>query len=104
MLVLRPNCRLCGCDLPPDSTKARICSYECTYCSDCVDGELQNVCPTCGGGFVPRPIRPRKSWRPERQVGLEHHPATTEREGLLFSKEDIAQFVARIKDIPPEER
>ena len=37
MLELRPNCELCDKDLPPDSLEARICSYEFTYCADCVD-------------------------------------------------------------------
>ncbi|MBL6677016.1 MAG: DUF1272 domain-containing protein, partial [Rhodobacteraceae bacterium] len=37
MLELRPNCELCDKDLPPDSLEARICSYECTYCADCVE-------------------------------------------------------------------
>ena len=23
-----------------------------------MDGDLKGVCPNCGGGFVPRPIRP----------------------------------------------
>ena len=58
MLELRPNCEYCDKDLPPESTQARICSYECTFCRNCVDDKLLNVCPNCGGGFVPRPIRP----------------------------------------------
>jgi len=44
--------------LPPASLEARICSYECTFCAGCVDNVLHNVCPNCGGGFVPRPIDP----------------------------------------------
>jgi uncharacterized protein len=58
MLELRPNCERCDRDLPPDAD-ARICSYECTFCVECAEGALANVCPNCGGGFVPRPIRPR---------------------------------------------
>jgi len=54
-LELRPNCEYCDKDLPPASTEAQICSYECTFCADCVDNILYNVCPNCGGGFVPRP-------------------------------------------------
>ncbi|MGB8110055.1 MAG: DUF1272 domain-containing protein, partial [Pseudolabrys sp.] len=37
------------------SAEARICSYECTFCADCVETKLNNVCPNCGGGFVSRP-------------------------------------------------
>jgi len=33
MLQLRPNCEGCDKDLPPESTEARICSYECTFCA-----------------------------------------------------------------------
>jgi hypothetical protein len=58
MLALRPNCECCDRDLPPDSPYARICSYECTFCADCVDGPLGGACPNCGGGLTPRPIRP----------------------------------------------
>src|SRR5579863_4203172 len=57
-LQLRPNCEFCDRDLPPNATEARICSYECTFCADCVENRLDNVCPNCGGGFAPRPIRP----------------------------------------------
>src|SRR5690242_16450339 len=69
VLEMRPNCELCDKDLPPQSFDAQICSYECTYCTDCVE-KLENVCPTCGGGFAPRPIRPRRSWRSELNLGL----------------------------------
>jgi hypothetical protein len=58
MLELRPTCENCNKALPADSIEARICSYECTFCATCVDSILENVCPNCGGGFVPRPIRP----------------------------------------------
>ena len=57
-LQLRPNCEYCDKDLPPNAADARICSYECTFCADCVDTKLHNVCPNCGGGFERRPIRP----------------------------------------------
>ena len=58
MLELRPSCECCDRDLPPDSPDARICSFECTFCSACVETALGGRCPNCGGGFVPRPIRP----------------------------------------------
>jgi hypothetical protein len=40
-LELRPNCEWCDRDLPPASTLARICSFECTFCADCVDEAAQ---------------------------------------------------------------
>jgi len=58
MLQLRPNCECCNKDLPPESTEARICSFECTFCATCADTVLKGVCPNCGGEFVPRPRRP----------------------------------------------
>jgi hypothetical protein len=58
MLELRPNCECCNKDLPPESTEARICSFECTFCASCVEGPLQGACPNCGGEFVRRPRRP----------------------------------------------
>ena len=60
MLELRPNCECCDRDLPPDSPEARICSFECTFCAECVEARLGGVCPNCGGDFTPRPIRPAR--------------------------------------------
>ena len=71
MLDLRPNCECCDRDLPPDSLDARICSYECTFCADCVATRLHGICPNCGGELVRRPIRPAKM--------LARHPASTKR-------------------------
>ena len=58
MLELRPNCECCDRDLPPESNEALICSFECTFCAECVETVLSGVCPNCGGNFVSRPIRP----------------------------------------------
>lgn len=58
VLELRPNCECCDRDLPPESTEAMICTYECTFCRACVDDVLLGVCPNCGGNFSSRPIRP----------------------------------------------
>lgn len=59
MLELRPSCENCAKALPNDSSEAMICSYECTFCRNCVQEILENVCPNCGGGFEKRPTRPR---------------------------------------------
>ena len=58
MLQLRPNCECCDRDLPPESTEACICSFECTFCVDCVTTRLRGICPNCGGELVARPRRP----------------------------------------------
>ena len=71
MLKLRPNCECCDRDLPPDSLDARICTFDCTFCVDCVEMRLRGVCPNCGGEFVRRPRRPAAK--------LARFPASTER-------------------------
>jgi hypothetical protein len=101
-LQLRPNCEYCDRDLRPNSMDARICSYECTFCADCAENELHNVCPNCGGGFVPRPIRPAREWRPGLSVAK--RPPSDKQVHLSYSLDDIAEHSARIRDIPPEER
>ena len=102
MLELRPNCELCDIDLPPASRDARICTYECTFCASCVQAVLQDVCPNCGGGFVPRPIRPAGEWRPG--AGLAHSPASTTRHHTPYSEVELAEFSASLRDIPPHLR
>jgi uncharacterized protein len=57
MLEMKETCERCGAALPHDATAARICSYECTFCADCVENALHGICPNCGGGFEPRPQR-----------------------------------------------
>jgi uncharacterized protein len=101
-LQLRPNCEYCDKDLAPASTEAWICSYECTFCADCAENKLGNVCPNCGGGFVPRPIRPAKEWRPGLSVAK--RPPSDKRVHLSYNLDDIAEHSARIRDIPPEKR
>jgi hypothetical protein len=71
MLELRPNCECCNKDLPPESLEAKICTFECTFCADCVDSKLGGICPNCGGDFVSRPHRPANK--------LEKYPASTKR-------------------------
>ncbi len=58
MLEIRPNCECCNRDLPNDSTDARICTFECTFCGSCAETKLRNSCPNCGGELVVRPRRP----------------------------------------------
>lgn len=101
-LQLRPNCEYCDKDLPPSSTDARICSYECTYCSDCAESVIFNVCPNCGGGLEKRPIRPSKEWR--SGVFLGKQPASTDRVNLKHPKDEVKSFVERVKGTDAAER
>jgi hypothetical protein len=71
MLELRPNCECCDKDLPPESAEAMICTFECTFCADCVENVLKGECPNCGGNLVIRPIRPAAK--------LANNPASTKR-------------------------
>ncbi|KQV83740.1 DUF1272 domain-containing protein [Rhizobium sp. Root1220] len=71
MLELRPNCECCDKDLPPDSRKAMICTFECTFCADCAGDVLGGICPNCSGELVRRPIRPAAK--------LVNSPASTKR-------------------------
>ena len=57
MLLIKENCEHCHKVLKQDSTEAMICSYECTYCKDCVETVLNNGCPNCAGDFEPSPTR-----------------------------------------------
>lgn len=71
MLELRPNCECCDRDLPPESRDALICTFECTFCTDCAETRLAGICPNCGGDLVRRPIRPADK--------LVKYPASTKR-------------------------
>ena len=97
-----PELRICDKALPPNAADARICSYECTFCADCVDSKLHNVCPNCGGGFERRPIRPATERRPG--VCVTKQLPSDKRVHLKYSVEDVAAHSARLRDIPPQER
>jgi hypothetical protein len=101
MLELRPTCEHCNRALPPASPDARICSFECTFCADCVDQVLHDVCPNCGGGFVPRPIRPAHDWT---GPWLGNRPATTTATYQPVDLTRLAALHARIGSRSPFER
>ncbi len=96
MLALRPNCEHCNKALPNTSTEAMICSYECTYCKTCALDIFKNVCPSCSGNFVPRPIRTKKE--------IEQNPASKievyKPKKLMTAKINSNKF----KNIRPEKR
>jgi hypothetical protein len=102
VLELRPNCELCDKDLPPAAADARICSYECTFCAACVEGVLHDVCPNCGGGFQPRPIRPAQAWR--EGTSLVHQPPGNKRRHVSHTREEIDAFAATLRGVTPDER
>jgi hypothetical protein len=67
VMELRAECERCGQSLPNGAPDARICTFECTFCAACTDGELAGVCPNCNGDLVLRPTRPAEM--------LEKYPA-----------------------------
>ena len=74
----------------------------CTFCAACVAAVLHNVCPNCGGGFVPRPIRPSKNWKGNNYLG--NGPASTTVKHRPVDPTEHHTFVATLKIIPPEKR
>lgn len=96
MLELRPVCEHCNKPLLPDATDAMICSYECTFCASCVARVLHNICPNCGGGFSPRPIRPKEK--------LEKDPPTAK---VIYKPVDMTKFATlqeKYRTMSPEKR
>ena len=96
MLELRPNCEHCNKDLPNTSTEAMICSFECTYCRECAMEIFKNVCPSCSGNFVERPIRPEKF--------IKKNPASTT---PIFKPKDLKRAKLnseKFRNIPPSKR
>ena len=85
MLEIRPTCEHCNKSLPFDSQEAMICTFECTFCKNCVETILQRVCPNCGGGFEKRPIRPGEL--------LDKYPVSTK---IIHKPVDLKQHQERI--------
>jgi hypothetical protein len=93
MLEIRQNCENCEKNLPNDSNEAMICSYECTFCVECVENILENVCPNCGGGFEKRPTRPNEQ--------LKNHPARIDK---VFKPVKMNKYLITNKEINPRKR
>jgi hypothetical protein len=100
-LALRPTCEHCNKALPPDSLEARICTFECTFCASCVETVIGNVCPNCGGGFAPRPIRPARNWKNDNYLGA--IPARKESEAQASGSGGACGFFCRDKEDPAAE-
>ncbi|MBN9297310.1 MAG: DUF1272 domain-containing protein [Filimonas sp.] len=96
MLEIRPNCENCGTTLPYDSAEAMICTFECTFCKDCVERILHNVCPNCGGGLEKRPIRPKSL--------LEKYPVSAQPVHKPVDEAAFSAKLALLRDVPLGER
>ena len=102
MLALRPTCENCNKPLPPAAEDAMICSFECTFCADCVAGVLHNVCPNCGGGFERRPVRPVHDWKGGNN--LAHYPPSTTIKHRPVDPAQHQSFAAELSLLPPAAR
>jgi len=96
MLAIRPTCENCNKALPNDSNEAMICTFECTYCKECVDNILHNVCPNCGGGFEKRPSRPSRY--------MEKYPITKQVTYKPIDEEKFIAILEKFKDVDPRKR
>ena len=96
MLEIRPVCENCGKSLPNESDEAMICTFECTFCNECVENTLRNVCPNCGGGFERRPTRPVRS--------LEKYPAKVEPFVQPIDAQKFKQLQEKTGHIDPRKR
>ena len=85
MLEIRPTCEHCNKLLPFDSKDAMICTFECTFCEECVETVLQQLCPNCGGSFTKRPTRPERL--------LDKYPVS---EQIVHKPVDMAAHLKRI--------
>lgn len=79
-----------------------ICSFECTFCRTCVEQIIENVCPNCGGGFSPRPVRPKHDWRNGDYLGT--YPASSKEKHRPVDLSLHRRTSGIIKAIPPEKR
>ncbi|MEP6583451.1 MAG: DUF1272 domain-containing protein [Ginsengibacter sp.] len=96
MLEIKPICKNCGKLLPNGSPDAMMCTFECTFCSDCVNNILQNVCPNCGGGFEKRPARPTNL--------LAKYPVSNKQFLHPIDPEKFEALLIQYKNISPAER
>ncbi len=65
---MRDTCERCGRMLALEGP-ALICSYECTFCTNC-GNEMAHVCPNCSGQLVlrpPRAVNEPPTYTPDRQ-------------------------------------
>ena len=88
MLELRSTCENCNKKLPFNASDAMICTFECTFCRDCFETILKEVCPNCGGNFVERPIRPKNL--------LDKYPVS---EKIVFKPVDIEKHNQLLKKL-----
>jgi hypothetical protein len=79
VLEMRPKCERCERNLAPWAEDVFICSFECTWCAECVSRFPGMRCPNCDGVLAKRPAR-----APEKAVDAS--PPTP----LVFKPDDTS--------------
>ncbi|PCJ63583.1 MAG: hypothetical protein COA58_15715 [Bacteroidetes bacterium] len=101
MLEMRPICENCAKPLFNESDEAMICTFECTFCHDCVTNVLQNVCPNCGGGFSIRPTRPNNCIT---KNCVSNYPLSTNKIHKPIDSERFKPILRAFVDVEPRKR
>lgn len=65
-LEMKNACMRCSAPLQADG-EAWICSFECTFCTDCTES-MEAKCPNCGGELLRRPRRIIPATRPAQRA------------------------------------
>jgi len=102
-LQLRPNCEYCDKDLPPDSTEARICSYECSV----LRGLRRQQAPQCLSETAAAVLFHDRYGRQGNGVPayrFEKHPYRPSACTSNTASRMFAAHSAKLRDIPPEKR
>ena len=63
---------------------------------------VRRIAINCGGGFVPRPIRPSTNWRGDNYLGKD--PPSQQIRHRPVDPVAHVQFAAKLKTLPPEKR
>lgn len=83
-------------ELVLESSDVMICSFECTFCRNCVENMLHNVCPNYGGDFEKRPVRPAEK--------RERYPAQTSATISHVDHDKFTPLLEKMRNIIPEQR
>ena len=61
----------------------------CTYCINCVENVLMNLCPNCGGGFEKRPTMPKEQ--------LQKHPPREDKVLKPVNQKTFIRYLTKTK-------
>ena len=104
MLELRPTCEHCNRRAAARSDRgARSAASSAPSAPTASSGVLLGTCPNCGGGFVPRPVRPARDLKDGNFLGK--YPASTVGAPSAGGPRSACRLRRRAcADLPPERR